>query len=183
MPDDVDPATTPKRPEMSLGELFSEMTGELSTLFRKEVELAKLEGKEELKQAGAAAGMFAGAGVGGFFALMFAVVGARLAARPGDEHSTGVPDRRRAVGHRGARAALVGEEEGQEGRATPANNANSEGGRAMGQSAEELRRDIERTREGLGETLDAIGDRVSPGRIMERKKNRVTARFARRASA
>jgi len=44
----------------------------------------------------------------------------------------------------------------------------------MGQSAEELRRDIERTREGLGDTLDAIGDRVSPGRIMERKKNRVT---------
>lgn len=44
----------------------------------------------------------------------------------------------------------------------------------MGQSAEELRRDIERTREGLGDTLDAIGDRVSPGRIMERRKNRVT---------
>jgi len=44
----------------------------------------------------------------------------------------------------------------------------------MGQSAEELRRDIERTREGLGDTLDAIGDRVSPGRIMERKKNRFT---------
>jgi len=45
----------------------------------------------------------------------------------------------------------------------------------MGQSAEELRRDIERTREGLGDTLDAIGDRVSPGRIMERKKNRFTS--------
>jgi len=45
----------------------------------------------------------------------------------------------------------------------------------MGQSAEELRREIERTREGLGDTLDAIGDRVSPGRIMERKKNRVTS--------
>lgn len=44
----------------------------------------------------------------------------------------------------------------------------------MGQSPEELRRDIERTREGLGETLDAIGDRVSPGRIMERRKNKVT---------
>jgi gas vesicle protein len=43
----------------------------------------------------------------------------------------------------------------------------------MGQSAEELRRDIEYTREDLGETLDAIGDRVSPGRIMERRKNRV----------
>lgn len=45
----------------------------------------------------------------------------------------------------------------------------------MAQSAEELRRDIERTREGLGETLDAIGDRVSPGRMIERRKNRVTA--------
>jgi gas vesicle protein len=43
----------------------------------------------------------------------------------------------------------------------------------MGQSAEELRREIEYTREGLGETLDAIGDRVSPGRMVERRKNRV----------
>ena len=44
----------------------------------------------------------------------------------------------------------------------------------MGQSAEELRRDIEQTRGELGETLDAIGDRVSPGRMIERKKNRAT---------
>jgi ElaB/YqjD/DUF883 family membrane-anchored ribosome-binding protein len=43
----------------------------------------------------------------------------------------------------------------------------------MGQSAEELRRDIEYTRQDLGETLDAIGDRVSPGRMVERRKNRV----------
>jgi gas vesicle protein len=43
----------------------------------------------------------------------------------------------------------------------------------MGQSAEELKRDIESTRHDLGQTLDAIGDRVSPGRIVERRKNRV----------
>ena len=43
----------------------------------------------------------------------------------------------------------------------------------MGQSAEELRREIEYTRADLGETLDAIGDRVSPGRMIERRKNRV----------
>jgi len=43
----------------------------------------------------------------------------------------------------------------------------------MGQGPEELRRDIERRREDLGETLDAIGDRVSPGRIIERRRNRV----------
>jgi ElaB/YqjD/DUF883 family membrane-anchored ribosome-binding protein len=42
----------------------------------------------------------------------------------------------------------------------------------MGQSADELRRDIEDTRYGLTDTLDAIGDRVSPGRVIERRKNR-----------
>jgi len=44
----------------------------------------------------------------------------------------------------------------------------------MGQSTDELRRDIERTREELGSTMDAIGARVRPGRIIERRKNRVT---------
>jgi len=43
----------------------------------------------------------------------------------------------------------------------------------MGQEPEELRRDIERRREDLGETIDAIGDRVSPGRIIERRRNRM----------
>jgi hypothetical protein len=43
----------------------------------------------------------------------------------------------------------------------------------MGQSAEQLRREIDDTRGDLGETLDAIGDRLSPGRMIERRKNRV----------
>ncbi len=43
----------------------------------------------------------------------------------------------------------------------------------MGQSAEELKREIADSRNDLGQTLDAIGDRVSPGRIVERRKNRV----------
>ena len=45
----------------------------------------------------------------------------------------------------------------------------------MGQSPEELKDNIEMTRGALGETLDAIGDRVSPGRVIERRKNRVRA--------
>jgi len=44
----------------------------------------------------------------------------------------------------------------------------------VGERTEELRREIESTRGDLGETLDAIGDRVSPGRIIERRKNRIT---------
>jgi hypothetical protein len=44
----------------------------------------------------------------------------------------------------------------------------------MGQEPAELRRDIERRRDELGDTIDAIGDRVSPGRIIERRRNRMT---------
>jgi hypothetical protein len=47
----------------------------------------------------------------------------------------------------------------------------------MGERTEELRREIESTRGDLGNTLDAIGDRVSPGRIIERRKNRISGGF------
>ena len=43
----------------------------------------------------------------------------------------------------------------------------------MGQSPDQLRREIEETRMGMSENLDAIGDRVSPGRIVERRTNRM----------
>jgi gas vesicle protein len=43
----------------------------------------------------------------------------------------------------------------------------------MGQSAEQLRQQIDDTRGDLSGTLDAIGDRLSPGRMIERRKNRV----------
>lgn len=45
----------------------------------------------------------------------------------------------------------------------------------MGHSTEELRRDIEDTRADMSYTLDAIGDRVSPGRMMTRRKNRMSS--------
>jgi uncharacterized membrane protein YqjE len=71
--------TQPKRAEMTLGELFGEMTSELSTLFRKEVELAKSEGREEVKQAGVAAGWFIGTGLAALIALvMMSFAGAWL---------------------------------------------------------------------------------------------------------
>jgi len=59
--------TEPKRPEQSLGELFKEMTSELSGLFRQEVELAKVEAREEMRQSVAAAAAMA---VGGVAALL-----------------------------------------------------------------------------------------------------------------
>jgi len=66
-----DPATQPRQPDRSLGELFGQMTTDVSTLFRKEVELAKVELREEAKRAGRGAGMFAGAGLAGWMAILF----------------------------------------------------------------------------------------------------------------
>jgi hypothetical protein len=48
----------------------------------------------------------------------------------------------------------------------------------VGQSPEELRGDIARTREELSGTLDAIEDRVSPSRIVERRKEQVRSRLS-----
>jgi len=59
------------RSDQSLGELFKEMTSDVSTLFRKEVELAKVELKEEATKAGKAGGMFAGAGAAAWMGLTF----------------------------------------------------------------------------------------------------------------
>lgn len=62
------PATDSPRP---LGELIGEITEDLSTLVRQEIELAKAEAKESATKAGKGAGMFGGAGVAGHFVLLF----------------------------------------------------------------------------------------------------------------
>ena len=43
----------------------------------------------------------------------------------------------------------------------------------MGQRAEELKQEIQGTRAELSGTLDAIGDRVSPGRMVDRRRTRM----------
>jgi len=62
--------TTPKRSEASLGELVAEMTSELSSLFRQEVELAKVEARQEVSRAARAGSKLAGAGVAGVLATL-----------------------------------------------------------------------------------------------------------------
>ncbi len=55
----------------SLGELLGEVTRDMSTLMRQEVELAKVELKQSATRAGKGGGMLAGAGVAGHFVLLF----------------------------------------------------------------------------------------------------------------
>jgi gas vesicle protein len=47
------------------------------------------------------------------------------------------------------------------------------------QSPDEIRREIEQTRQELGTTLEDIEDRVSPARIKERQTDRIKSRFQR----
>ncbi|MEV8148136.1 phage holin family protein [Arthrobacter sp. NPDC080031] len=60
-----------KADSTSLGDLLGEVTRDISTLMRQEVELAKAELKQSAAQAGRGAGMLAGAGVAGHFVLLF----------------------------------------------------------------------------------------------------------------
>jgi uncharacterized membrane protein YqjE len=68
------PTTEAGRPDVegvSVGQLIGEVTKDLSTLMRQELELAKVEVKEEAKKAGQGAGMFGAAGFAGYMVLMF----------------------------------------------------------------------------------------------------------------
>src|SRR3954447_3270108 len=58
--------------ERSLGELVGEVTRDLSTLMRQEVELAKAELRTEASKAGKAGGMLGAAGVAGLLLAIFA---------------------------------------------------------------------------------------------------------------
>ena len=53
-----------------LGELFGDMSRQVQDLLRKEVELAKMETKDEMAKAGKAGAMFGAAAVTGFLALL-----------------------------------------------------------------------------------------------------------------
>lgn len=55
----------------SVGELFAEVSKDLSTLMRQEVALAKAEATQSAKQASKGAGMFAGAGYAGHLTVLF----------------------------------------------------------------------------------------------------------------
>lgn len=57
--------------DRSFGELIGELSSDFSRLVRQEIQLAKVEAKEELSQAGQGAGMLGGAGIAGWLMLLF----------------------------------------------------------------------------------------------------------------
>lgn len=63
-------AHEPLEPDATLPELLSRLTEQSTTLFRQEIELAKTEIKQEVRQAGKAGGLFGGAAFVGFLAAV-----------------------------------------------------------------------------------------------------------------
>jgi uncharacterized membrane protein YqjE len=61
--------------DRALGQLLSDMTSEFGTLVRQEIQLAKVETKEELGRAGKAAGSLVGAVIAALMALLFLSLG------------------------------------------------------------------------------------------------------------
>jgi hypothetical protein len=70
------PGTSNPDTRPSVGELLSDVTQDLSTLMRQEVELAKAEIRQSAAKAGKGAGMLAGAGVSGHMVALFVSVAA-----------------------------------------------------------------------------------------------------------
>jgi Putative Actinobacterial Holin-X, holin superfamily III len=68
------PGTSNPDTRPSVGELLSDVTQDLSTLMRQEVELAKAEIRQSATKAGKGAGMLAGAGVSGHMVALFVSV-------------------------------------------------------------------------------------------------------------
>ena len=60
----------PPQADASLGELFSDLTTDMSALMRDELSLAKVELKEEITKAGRAGGMFGAAALAGYMTIV-----------------------------------------------------------------------------------------------------------------
>lgn len=65
--------------DRSIGELVGQVATDLSALVREEIDLAKAEARTEATKAGKAAGMFGGAGFGGYMVALFGTVTAFFA--------------------------------------------------------------------------------------------------------
>jgi uncharacterized membrane protein YqjE len=74
------PTDEDARPDVdrSLGDIVGEIAEDFSRLLRQEIELAKVEAKQEVVKLGKGAGMLGGAGIAGHLLLLFASVALML---------------------------------------------------------------------------------------------------------
>ena len=62
--------TRPAQPDQSIGELLGELSSEATAFISAQIELAKVELREDAQQAARAGGMFGGAAIAAFLAIL-----------------------------------------------------------------------------------------------------------------
>ena len=158
-----------------LGELVQDLSRQTSTLIRQEMRLAQAELTEKGRHAGKGAGMFGGAGLVALYGvgalIAAAILGLATVLEPwiaAAAVGAGLlldrrhPGAHRQEGDRGGQAAEA--RAGDRERAARRRDREGEGQvmseTAPQQTPEEIRREIERTRRELGETVDALSHKA-----------------------
>ena len=156
--------------DTSIGELLGNISGDLSQLFRQEVELAKAELKQEAAKAGKAAGFLGAAGFAGYlavvllsFALVFGLANVMDAGWAALIVAVLWGDRRRDPVRLRPQQAQV-----RRPGAAP-HRRHSQGGRAMAQEPDQLRQDIEATRARMTRDVDLLAEKTSPTKVAQRR--------------
>ena len=171
--------------------MLGDITSDLSTLLRQEVELAKAELRESVDHAKAAGGMFAGAGVAGHLALIFlslalwwalgdlfdslgwsaVVVGLLWAVAAGVMAAMGRTRMQRAT-PLAPRTVDTAKDipEALKGHETAMTTTND---------PDAIRAEIDRTRGRLSEDVDVLTESVRPSSVAKRTAQRATGRASR----
>ena len=172
--------------ERPVGEVAKDLTSDLSLLMRQEIELAKAELVQKGRTAAIGLGLFAGAGVVALCAAG-AVTGFLVLVC-----SLFLPDWAAAllVGvvlvAVACRAGLAGKGAGGRGReaCSGTDHRDGEGGHRMGEDPSVIRAEIERTRQRVGEEVDALSYKTDVGARVEDyvddKKEAVKSTLSRR---
>ena len=156
--------------QVSVGQLVSEVTSDLSKLMRQEVELAKAEVKEEASRAGKSAGLLGGAGAAGYFALLFASLAIMFGLAVVMHTAWAALIVAAVYGVVGVRPVQPGPGRPQDLVAGPhPDRGDLEGGCPVGKDPRQIRQEIERTRAELGTDLDLLNEKVNPARVMGRR--------------
>ena len=172
--------------DVSVGDLIGNVTRDLSTLMRQELALAQAELKQEATKTGKAAGALAGAGFAAFFVVLFLSIALWAGLSNVMDAGWAGLDRRRAVGRdrrgpvrdRTQEAPRGQPQAGAHGRHPQPRTRRPQGPARRHRvttpsDPDQIRREIERTQANLSTDVDALTEKVSPGRIVERRVNRV----------
>ena len=171
------PVQPSRADDRSLGQLLSAATQDVSHLVRQEIQLAKVETRGSCGLRRRAGAMFGAAGVAALLALFLLAFAAAWGLAEVMPAGVAFLIVGLVVGVAGTWAFIVGRRRLETFDPMPQETAQTiKEDLEWIRTHRELSREIEETRSHLGTTLDTIGNRVSPGKIVARRTDRLKDR-------